>query len=200
MTLGLMQMSTASVLGKVTTGMTTLEEVKRACDEYNKIGAITKAAGLQQITHHEGFENSRIEDGRLTFPVLLEYYDPELVKMQFQMSSMLTVGDPIMYFTNHPGRFASLHLQGVDVTRGVQPSRAGIPVPKPTPEQIAEAEAARAARQVARAAQAGAPAVPAAVAATPGWPLARTTSTGSRCSRRPRSAASRRISSSRTGT
>jgi sugar phosphate isomerase/epimerase len=143
---GLNQMSTASVLGKVTNGMTTLEEVKRACDEYNKIGAITKAAGLQQITHHEGFENSRIEDGRLTFPVLLEYYDPELVKMQFQMSSMLTVGDPIMYFTNHPGRFASMHLQGVDVTRGMRESRAGIPVPKPTPEQIAEAEAARAAR------------------------------------------------------
>ena len=66
--------------------------------------------------------------------------------MQFQMSSMLTVGDPIMYFTNHPGRFASMHLQGVDVTRGMRESRAGIPVPKPTPEQIAEAEAARAAR------------------------------------------------------
>ena len=99
---GLMQMSTASVLGNVTNGMTTLEELKRACDEYNKIGAITKAAGLQQITHHEGFENSRIEDGRLTFPVLLEYYDPELVKMQFQMSSMLTVGDPIMYLQQPP--------------------------------------------------------------------------------------------------
>ena len=42
---GLNQMSTASVLGKVTNGMTTLEEVKRACDEYNKIGAITKAGG-----------------------------------------------------------------------------------------------------------------------------------------------------------
>lgn len=131
--LGLQQMSTASVLGKVTNGMTTLEEVKRACAEYNKIGAITKAAGMQQITHHEGFENSRLEDGRLTFALLLENYDPELVKIQFQMSSMLTVGDPIMYFTNHPGRFASMHLQGVDVTRGMQPSRAGIPVPKPDP-------------------------------------------------------------------
>ena len=83
--LGLQQMSTASVLGKVTNGMTTLEEVKRACAEYNKIGAITKAAGMQQITHHEGFENSRLEDGRLTFALLLENYDPELVKIQFQM-------------------------------------------------------------------------------------------------------------------
>jgi len=140
---GLMQMSTASVLGKVTNGMTTLEEVKRACDEYNKIGAITKAAGLQQITHHEGFENSRLEDGRLTYPVLLEYLDADLVKMQFQMSSMRTVGDPIMYFMNHPGRFISAHMQGVDTTQGMVTSRAGFPPVKPTPEEAAAAAEGR---------------------------------------------------------
>ena len=42
---GMTMMSTASLGGRVTNGMTTLEEVKRACDEYNKIGAITKAGG-----------------------------------------------------------------------------------------------------------------------------------------------------------
>ena len=112
-------MSTASLGGRVTNGMTTLEEVKRAADEYNKIAAGAKKAGLQQILHNEGFENSRLEDGRLTYPVLMEHLDPDLVKMQFQMSSMRTVGDPIMYFMNHPGRFASAHLQGVDTTQGM---------------------------------------------------------------------------------
>jgi len=131
--LGMTLMSTASLGGRVTNGMTTLEEVKRAADEYNKIGAAAKKAGLQQALHNEGFENSRLEDGRLTYPVLLEYLDPDLVKMQFQMSSMRTVGDPIMYFMNHPGRFVSAHLQGVDTTQGMQPSRAGIPPVNPTP-------------------------------------------------------------------
>ena len=103
--IGMTQMSTADLGGKVTNGTTSIEEVKRAADEYNKIAAVAKKAGLQQALHNEGFCNSRLEDGRLTYPVLLEYLDPDLVKMQFQMSSMRTVGDPIMYFMNHPGRF-----------------------------------------------------------------------------------------------
>ena len=48
--IGMTQMSTASLGGKVTTGMTTLDEVKRAADEYNKIGAAAKKAGLQPLT------------------------------------------------------------------------------------------------------------------------------------------------------
>ena len=98
------------------------------------------------MTHNEGFENSRLNDGRLTYPVLLEYLDPELMKMQFQMSSMGTVGDPIMYFTMYPGRFASAHLQGVNTTAGMNPVRPSVLTVKPTPEQIAAQEAARAAR------------------------------------------------------
>jgi sugar phosphate isomerase/epimerase len=141
--IGMTQMSTADLGGKVTNGMTSIEEVKRAADEYNKIGAVAKKAGLQQALHNEGFCNSKLEDGRLTYPVLLEYLDPDLVKMQFQMSSMRTVGDPIMYFTNHPGRFISAHLQGVDTKQGMQPSRAGMLAVKPTPEEAAAAAAAQ---------------------------------------------------------
>jgi sugar phosphate isomerase/epimerase len=139
--LGMTMMSTATLSARVTNGMTTLEEVKRAADEYNKIAAGAKKAGLQQILHNEGFENSRLEDGRLTYPVLMEHLDPDLVKMQFQMSSMRTIGDPIMYFMNHPGRFASAHLQGVDTTQGMATSRAGFPAVKPTPEEAAAAAA-----------------------------------------------------------
>ena len=141
--IGMTMMSTASLGGRVTNGMTTAEEVKRAADEYNKIAAAAKKAGLQQILHNEGFENSRLEDGRLTYPVLMENLDPDLVKMQFQMSSMRTVGDPIMYFMNHPGRFMSAHLQGVDTTQGMATSRAGFPPVKPTPEEAAAAAEGR---------------------------------------------------------
>jgi sugar phosphate isomerase/epimerase len=50
---------------------------------------------------------------------MLELLDPTLVKMQFQMSAMRTVGDPVMYFSKHPGRFISMHLQGVDLNAPV---------------------------------------------------------------------------------
>ena len=118
--IGLEMLSTASLQGRVVNGMTTENEVRRAAYEYNKFAEQTTAAGMQQILHNEGFENSRLEDGRLTYPVLMQYLDPNLVKMQFQMSSMTTLGSPIMYFTNHPGRFASVHLQGVNATAGMR--------------------------------------------------------------------------------
>jgi sugar phosphate isomerase/epimerase len=115
--IGMTQMGTASLGGgpnTVQNGVTTMDVVKRAADEYNKIGEQAAKAGLQQFLHDEGFELSQV-DGRLTYQVLLELLDPKLVKMQFQMSAMRTVGDPVMYFTKYPGRFISMHLQGVDL-------------------------------------------------------------------------------------
>src|SRR5580765_3775486 len=135
--IGMTHMSMASMGGQIVNGVTTLETVKKTCDEYNKLGAIAKKEGLQMMTHNEGFENSRLDDGRLTYPLLLEYLDPELMKMQFQMSSMRTVGDPVMYFTMYPGRFASAHLQGVDTTTGMAVPPRGTLTVKPTPAQLA---------------------------------------------------------------
>jgi sugar phosphate isomerase/epimerase len=51
--------------------------------------------------------------------------------MQFQMSAMRVVGDPVTYFTKYPGRFVSMHLQGVDLN-------APAPGPgRPRPPQVA---------------------------------------------------------------
>jgi len=58
---GMTQMGTASLNARMTNGMTTTEELKRAADEYNKIGAEVKKAGLQQFLHNETFENSKLE-------------------------------------------------------------------------------------------------------------------------------------------
>jgi hypothetical protein len=47
------------------------------------------------ITRHS---RSRTIDGRLTYPVLIEALDPALVGMQYKMSTMLRIGNPITYF------------------------------------------------------------------------------------------------------
>jgi sugar phosphate isomerase/epimerase len=111
--IGMTQMGTASLNGRVENGTTTMDVVKRSADEYNKIGEAAAKAGIQQFLHDERFEMAKV-DGRLTYEVLLELLDSKLVKLQFQMSAMPTVGDPITYFKKYPGRFLSMHLQGVD--------------------------------------------------------------------------------------
>jgi len=112
--IGMTQMGTASLNGHIENGVTTMDAIKRAADEYNRVGEEVAKAGIQQFLHDERFEMSKV-DGRLTYEVLLELLDPKLVKMQFQMSAMTAVGDPVMYFTKYPGRFLSMHLQGVDL-------------------------------------------------------------------------------------
>ena len=111
-------------------GVTTMDAVKRAAEEYNKIAETAAKAGIQQFLHDEGFEVSHV-DGRLTYEVLLELLDPKLVKMQFQMSAMPAVGDAVMYFNKYPGRFLSMHLQGVNLN---PPAEAA---PAPTAGQTA---------------------------------------------------------------
>jgi len=111
--IGMTQMGTASLNGHVENGEATMDVVKKAADEYNQIGENAAKAGIQQFLHDERFEMSKVE-GRVVYEVLLELLDPKLVKMQFQMSAMRAVGDPVMYFTKYPGRFVSMHLQGVD--------------------------------------------------------------------------------------
>jgi sugar phosphate isomerase/epimerase len=112
--IGMTQMGTATLNGHVENGVTTMEVVKRAAEEYNHLAEAANQAGLEQFLHDERFEMSKVE-GRLTYEVLLELLDPKLVKMQFQMSAMPTVGDPVMYFNKYAGRFISMHLQGVDL-------------------------------------------------------------------------------------
>src|SRR4029079_15153460 len=112
--IGMTQMGRATLNGKFENGIATMDVVKRAADEYNRISEVTSKAGLQQFLHDELFEMAKV-DGRLVYEVLLELLDPKLVKMQFQMSAMRVVGDPVTYFTKHPGRFISMHLQGVDL-------------------------------------------------------------------------------------
>ena len=92
----------------------TLDDVKRAADEYNKIAAVTAKAGMQQGLHNEGFELSEV-GGRRTYDILFELLDPALVKFQFQMSTISRGFVAHEYFTKYPGRFYSMHVQDVDM-------------------------------------------------------------------------------------
>ena len=91
----------------------TMDDVKRAADEYNKMGEKSAQAGIQQGLHNEDFELSKI-DGKRTYDILFQLLDPKLVKFQFQVSTISDGYDAAEYFTKYPGRFISMHVQGWD--------------------------------------------------------------------------------------
>jgi sugar phosphate isomerase/epimerase len=118
--IGMKQMITASLGGPVKDGQTEMDAVKKAADEYNKIGEVAAKSGIQQGLHNEGFELAMV-DGKRVYDTLFELLDPKLVKFQFQMSTITSGLVGADYFTKYPGRFISMHLQDVDMNAPVPP-------------------------------------------------------------------------------
>jgi len=121
--LGLTQMLVASLDGPK---KPTMDDVKRAADEYNKMGEKATKAGIQQGLHNETFETSTV-DGKRTYDILFELLDPKLVKFQFQVSTISEGFDAAEYFNKYPGRFVSMHVQGWSA-----PEKKIVPVGKDT--------------------------------------------------------------------
>jgi sugar phosphate isomerase/epimerase len=121
--IGMTQMVVATLGGSRTP---TMDDVKKAADEYNGIAAVAAKAGVQQALHNEGFESSSV-DGRRTYDILLELLDPKLVKFQFQMSTINQGFVAEEYFTRYPGRFISMHIQDVDMNAPIPEGGRGRP-------------------------------------------------------------------------
>jgi len=105
---GLTQMMVPSLDGPA---KPTMDDVKRAADEYNKMGAKAAQAGIQQGLHNEDFELTMVGSQR-TYDILFKLLDPKLIKFQFQVSTISAGYDAAEYFTKYPGRFISMHVQG----------------------------------------------------------------------------------------
>ncbi|MCU0248829.1 MAG: twin-arginine translocation signal domain-containing protein [Vicinamibacterales bacterium] len=128
---GLTQMVTATLADGNGGNPPTLDQVKRAAEEYNGIAATAAKAGMQQGLHNEGFERAAV-DGRRVYDLLLEWLDPTLVKFQFQMSEITAGLAGAEYFLKYPGRFNSMHLQDIDMNAPVPPPpAAGRPARRP---------------------------------------------------------------------
>ena len=91
----------------------TMDDVKKAADEYNRMGEKSAAAGIQQGLHNEDFELTKV-NGQRTYDMLFKLLDKKLVKFQFQVSTISAGYDAAEYFTKYPGRFISMHVQGWD--------------------------------------------------------------------------------------
>ncbi|MDP4223771.1 MAG: TIM barrel protein [Bacteroidota bacterium] len=87
----------------------TMDDWMKACDELNKCGMETKKAGIQMGYHNHHGEFGQI-DGKLIYDALMSRFDPDLVKMQFQVAVISIGYKAATYFNKYPGRFISAHL------------------------------------------------------------------------------------------
>jgi len=96
-----------------------VDDYRKAADELNGIGEKTKAAGIQMVfhNHHMEFEKRGEE---LIYDALLDQFDPELVKMQFQVAVVNIGYKAADYFRKYPGRFQSAHLADWSAAKDAQ--------------------------------------------------------------------------------
>jgi len=105
--LGLKQMILASFGLRPEAG---IDDWTKAAGELNRIGERVRKAGLQLGYHNHNSEVSRI-GGVLVYDRLMSAFDPQLVKLQFQVAVVSLGFDAVPFIDRNPGRFLSLHLQ-----------------------------------------------------------------------------------------
>lgn len=87
----------------------TIDDYRRSAGELNKIAEKIKDAGIQTGFHNHHFEFAKIGD-ELIYDALMDEFDPDLVKMQFQVAVIDIGYKAADYFRRYPGRFISAHL------------------------------------------------------------------------------------------
>jgi len=105
--IGLKYMIASSAAVSRDTG--TLEDWRRAADDFNKMAEQTKKAGIQFGYHNHNHEFKEL-NGVLIYDEFMSRLDPKLVAMQLQVAIISAGYDPVEVLNKYPGRFCSLHL------------------------------------------------------------------------------------------
>ena len=91
-----------------------LHDYKKIAGQYNTLGRITAAQGIQFGYHNHHFEFEPV-GGIMPFEILLSETDPQWVVFEADLGWMVQSGqDPVDWFAKYPGRFPLWHLRDVD--------------------------------------------------------------------------------------
>jgi len=112
----------------------TLDDYKWNAEQFNKVGAQVKKAGLQLGYHNHNFEFKVYEGGVTGYDEFVRLTDPDLVKLEMDCGWVTVAGhDPVDYLTKFPERYKLLHIK--DFKKGFTPTQKlgetseGAPVP-----------------------------------------------------------------------
>lgn len=88
-----------------------LDGYKRVAEDFNRVAALARDAGIQFAYHNHDFEFVPTED-RIPLDVLLENTDPKLVQLEMDLYWITKGGqDPLTYFERWPGRIPLVHVK-----------------------------------------------------------------------------------------
>jgi sugar phosphate isomerase/epimerase len=90
-------------------GKATMDDWMKAADELNEIGMKAKQGGIQMGFHNHHGEFAKIDE-KLIYDELMNRFDPNYIKMQFQVAVFNIGYKAADYFKKYPGRFISAHL------------------------------------------------------------------------------------------
>ena len=95
----------------------TLEDAKKAVDDFNTVGKILKDNGITFCYHNHGYEFGPYGDGTL-FDYIAQNTDPEYVSFEMDMLWAFHGGaDPAQLLYKYKGRWKLIHLK--DIRKGV---------------------------------------------------------------------------------
>lgn len=115
-------LESANVIGQKYVVCSSIDEKNRQqpgswhkiAESFNRVGEAAQKAGIQFAYHNHTFEFSPV-DGMRPYDILLKECDPQLVKMEMDLFWATKAGaDPLTYFSQYPGRFALVHVKGMD--------------------------------------------------------------------------------------
>ena len=111
---------------------------KRIAEEFNRIGATLKNAGLKLAFHNHSAEFVDVGGGRTGMDVFIAETDPSLVSFEMDlMWARVANQDPLAWFQKYPGRIALWHVKDMQQLAAAQEQQApGLrnpPPPRPAP-------------------------------------------------------------------
>lgn len=94
--------------------VSSMDEIKKAVDVFNKAGEACKKNGVQFAYHNHQTEFDNVE-GQRPFDYILNNTDENLVKMELDLAWATKAGqDPVQLFGLHPGRYPLWHVKDLD--------------------------------------------------------------------------------------
>ena len=103
----------------------TIDDWKVVADEMNKSAEQVKKEGMQMVYHNHSIGPEY--NGEKLYDILMRLFDPDLIKMQFQLAVVSEDVDVVGYISKYPGRYISLHIHDWDPSqKKVVPTGKGV--------------------------------------------------------------------------
>jgi sugar phosphate isomerase/epimerase len=100
------------------TPVSTLDEIKRSIEVFQKTGEACKKANIGFAYHNHATEFDAVEGTKTPYELILSQTDKDLVKMELDLAWATKAGkDPVALFKEQPGRFPLWHIKDIKADR-----------------------------------------------------------------------------------